>query len=214
MGPPEGGQVVSNFFYKTYPPPRLIFRYRKFSLPSPSSPLKSLPMPTPLPSPRLVTLPYPFTKLGQEERFLSRHSPPTPSGCRLWTGARDENAGILSIENKTRRAHRVAYEYHYGPIPPDHQILQTCKNPLCLTKEHLYLSPNPVRKTPLPTKQRALKFTPDQILRIRRDRIAGSTLQTIADRFFTTPATILNICRGKIYSHVPFESSTIPQQLP
>ena len=42
--------------------------------------------------------------------------------------------------SKSYRAHRLAYKFWVGPIPPGHWVLRRCNNPLCCNPEHLYTS--------------------------------------------------------------------------
>lgn len=66
----------------------------------------------------------------------------TENGCWLWTAAKTNGYGCLSIAGKTRYAHRFAYERHHLTQVPETMFLQhTCSSKLCVNPEHLRLLP-------------------------------------------------------------------------
>jgi len=175
------------------------------------------PLATSLIVPRVhqVSYPYPFTKQLQEVNFLSKILPPDENGCRIWAGMSQANAGLVHFGKKELRAHRVAYMYFIGPIPPEHQVHQTCGNKFCLTKEHLIAVPNPTKKEkPAKPNGRPLKFSVESIQRMRRMRQEGFTYAQLAEVFNTSAMMVFNICKFKSYAHVPPEEGLEPKQLP
>jgi hypothetical protein len=72
-----------------------------------------------------------------EQRF-EENTIRTESGCQEWAGAKtDKGYGLIEVEGKTRRAHRVSFEYFKGAIPAGMLILHRCDNPSCVNPEHL-----------------------------------------------------------------------------
>lgn len=62
-------------------------------------------------------------------RFWAKVGPPTASGCRPWLGVVDPTGyGQFSIGRRSLRAHRVAYELTFGPIPAGLTIDHVCHN--------------------------------------------------------------------------------------
>ena len=60
------------------------------------------------------------------------------SGCWQWKGSVGNSGyGRISVNRKTKYAHRVAYEWAKGPIPEGLHIDHLCRNPLCVNPEHL-----------------------------------------------------------------------------
>ena len=78
----------------------------------------------------------PRTLVANDERFLS-HIDKT-DGCWLWkAGTVSAGYGTFSVDNRTRAAHRVAYEMWVAPIEPGTVIHHTCAVRLCVNPAHL-----------------------------------------------------------------------------
>ena len=72
------------------------------------------------------------------ERF-DRYAPVSgPEDCWEWTGVRNRKGyGQTTKGSKGRRAHRLSYELHKGPIPAGQIVRHTCDNPPCVNPAHL-----------------------------------------------------------------------------
>jgi hypothetical protein len=87
--------------------------------------------PTPVPKRRSAT-----------DRFWEKVAKGEPGSCWEWQGSRDElGYGFFRVRsNETmRKAHRVAWELTYGPIPPGQQVCHRCDNPPCCNPADLFL---------------------------------------------------------------------------
>lgn len=78
------------------------------------------------------------------ERLLSRLIIDHDTGCLLWAGARiPQGYGTITVNNRTQRVHRVAWELENGPIPPgltiDHVYDLGCRHKHCANVAHLEL---------------------------------------------------------------------------
>lgn len=74
------------------------------------------------------------------ERFWEKVS--KTETCWLWTGHRYlDGRGVLMAEDQrtSDAAHRVSWRLHFGAIPVEAQIGQTCRNPGCVRPDHLRL---------------------------------------------------------------------------
>ena len=60
------------------------------------------------------------------------------SGCGLWTSVTTwANYGRFKVNGRFVQAHRWAYEYFKGPIPPGLQLDHLCRNRNCVNPAHL-----------------------------------------------------------------------------
>lgn len=60
------------------------------------------------------------------------------SGCWLWAGfVRKNGYASLTVNGKTKFAHRASYEEFFGPIPDGLHIDHKCKVRCCVNPDHL-----------------------------------------------------------------------------
>ncbi len=65
-----------------------------------------------------------------------------PDECWEWTRMRRQGThpyGLLYVNNRQRRAHRIAWELANGPIPDGIEVCHRCDNPPCCNPAHLFL---------------------------------------------------------------------------
>ncbi len=74
-----------------------------------------------------------------EQRFWAKVDRRDPDGCWEWAGAHAGGTGYAQIggNRRTLLAHRVAYEFCIGPIPPGLQVDHLCCNRGCVNPKHL-----------------------------------------------------------------------------
>jgi hypothetical protein len=65
------------------------------------------------------------------------------TGCWLFTGRLMRGGhGSFFYDGTMRKAHRVSWQLHRGPIPAGLQVLHDCDVPCCVNPLHLYLGTN------------------------------------------------------------------------
>lgn len=74
------------------------------------------------------------------EEFEAALHPEPNTGCYLWALSLTHNGyGRIHWKGKTRRAHRVAWEFVNGEAPADLQVCHKCDTPACCNPDHLFL---------------------------------------------------------------------------
>lgn len=94
-----------------------------------------------------IAPPPPSLELNIYERLLWRsvYDPATENsvpgvrtGCIIWAGTIDHGGyGDISLQNKMRATHRIAYELFAGPVPNGLVLDHLCRNRACLNPNHL-----------------------------------------------------------------------------
>ena len=153
---------------------------------------------------------------------MARHSRPLaerfwpkvakqPDGCWIWQAAiRPNGYGHLAASRRgipPLKAHRVAYELTYGPIPAGMLVCHTCDVRACCNPAHLFLGTqrdNNLDKVRKGRESRPnAKLTPAQVKAIRERLRAGESQRAIAREHGLDPSTISNIATRKHWRRVP-----------
>jgi hypothetical protein len=62
-----------------------------------------------------------------------------PDACWPWIGSLGRSGyGQVRVNKKLYKAHRVAWEKTYGPLPFGFEVCHTCDNPPCCNPAHLF----------------------------------------------------------------------------
>ena len=73
-----------------------------------------------------------------EERFWMKVNQDGANWCWLWTGNTTHNGyGQFTVDGRTRRAHRYAYQLLVGPIDVDKELDHLCRVRPCVNPAHL-----------------------------------------------------------------------------
>jgi hypothetical protein len=137
--------------------------------------------------------------------FHEKYTADPNSGCWLWTSGWDTDGYGLLTGNK--KAHRVSWEIHFGPIPTGLCVCHKCDTPACVNPAHLFLGTNAQNTADRKAKGRGAlgeksphsKLTCDQV---RIALASNISKRKLADAFGVTPGTIAHIRRGRAWRAV------------
>ena len=121
-------------------------------------------------------------------------------------GAGRAGAGVL-------RAHRLAWEFAYGPIPTGAQVLHRCDNPPCCNPSHLFLGTHQDNMADKVAKgrqtgpkgerhPRAL-ITDADVVAIREAHARGATNVALGRQYGIAPNSVSSIVHRVTWGHVP-----------
>jgi hypothetical protein len=132
--------------------------------------------------------------------------------CWLWTGSRNTYGyGQLRTGHRglLEMAHRLAWEFHRGPIPAGMNVLHACDNPTCVNPDHLMVGSQSANAIDMVAKGRqkggfgtyrhpggaGWKLDSEIVLEIRRRAEGGESYASISRSFDLTAAMVSRIVR-------------------
>lgn len=147
-----------------------------------------------------------------KDRFWEKVERLGPFQCWNWTSWMDRDGyGLLTVGStvdntyRMKRAHRISWEIHYGPIERKDCVLHSCDNRACVNPAHLFLGTRADNAHDMDAKGRrvvASKITPDQVREVRRRAASGESQQVIARAFGITQANVSCIHRRVSWKHL------------
>ena len=149
-----------------------------------------------------------------EERFWEKVKVRGPDECWEWIGAKIPSGyGTIRGHGKVLKAHRVAWELHYGSIPKGKGwhgicVLHSCDNRGCVNPAHLFLGTQADNIHDMMQKGRDInargeanggggKLTEPDVCGIRYLLDAGYLQREIAEIYKVNQITISNIKTGR-----------------
>jgi hypothetical protein len=154
-------------------------------------------------------------KIGVKGR-IERNIFYSPDGCWLWLGSKrpDKHGGygLIKIDGRQTRAHRVSYETYKGKIPEGLFVCHTCDVPLCVNPNHLFLGTLQENNLDMYLKGRNYSSSGDKNPRsklreadipvIIQMRNTGMLYTKIGEQFNVTGKTISAIFVKRTWSHL------------
>jgi len=144
-------------------------------------------------------------------RFEEKYDPCPMSGCWIWAIGPWDRDGY-GYQGHIR-AHRLAWELFFGPIPAGASVLHKCDVRCCVNPNHLFLGTQRDNAHDAMNKRRHCfgekhgmsRLTEAQVLEILALRNSGIKGIEIARRFGVTPQLISQIVTGKNWAHLTKE---------
>ena len=136
-------------------------------------------------------------------RFWLKVKGGKPSECWEWQGYTMKTKGgygQINIAGEVKYAHRVSYEFLYGPIPSGMLICHRCNNPKCVNPGHLYMgtdADNAADKSRKDFFNGPPRFYAGEIWLMRRLFAAGIPRYLVARIFRCSKGTVSNYAREK-----------------
>lgn len=137
------------------------------------------------------------------------------SGCWEFGTTNTHGYGVITINCKQHRAHRLMWLLRKGEIPDNLFVLHSCDNRCCCNPDHLFLGTAQDNVDDMRAKGRdafgqnfgikngQAKLTDEDIPKIRLLLDQGHTQQYIADQFGVSRSRISYIKHGKNWAHIP-----------
>jgi hypothetical protein len=134
------------------------------------------------------------------------------TGCLEWSGARDRDGyGTLRAGRRDHKAHRVAFEKAFGPIPAARVVCHHCDNPPCCNPEHLFLGTPAENNHDRNAKGRQARGErnanakiADEDVRMIRKMLAEGMTQAAVGRVFGVHQTCISRIHSRTgWAHVP-----------
>jgi hypothetical protein len=145
--------------------------------------------------------------------------------CLLWAGDTwQDGYGKISWHGVHWRVHRLAYTLKHGPIPYGKLIRHACDRPLCLVDSHHLLgneAQNMQDKVSRGRQSRGAshsaimrkvvqrgeshcraKILDKDVELMRRKRLAGATLRSLAKEYQMSISGVHHICSGRVRGEV------------
>lgn len=146
------------------------------------------------------------------ERFWEKVDKRSPEQCWEWQGHKQRNGyGVINIDNKPRRAHRISYEIHNGAIDENAFVCHRCDNRACVNPNHLFLGTRIDNIRDAVQKKRhahgetfhTAKLTESKVNEIRQRYASGGITQCALGLEFGVHKSIVSKIIGrKIWRHI------------
>lgn len=133
------------------------------------------------------------------------------NGCWPWLGAVNHSGyGMMRVNRRTVRAHRVSYSLEHGPQPPAVFVCHRCDNPICVNPKHLFAGTCADNVRDMVSKQRHLRgtqknqaiLTEEIVAEAKRQVLGGRSMNSIAKELSVSPSAVRNAVLGITWRHV------------
>lgn len=146
-----------------------------------------------------------------EKRFWSKVEVKDRKECWIWRAGKDiDGYGMFWIKPQNQWAHRVAYEFEFGPFNKKLHVLHKCDNPSCVNPHHLFLGTQQDNIDDMLNKGRSAKgerahsakLSGNQVKQIKILIKEGFSASVIAKKFKVHKSTIKDIKSKRTWLHI------------
>lgn len=140
------------------------------------------------------------------------HVEKSPGGCWLWQGALSDGYGTIhSGPHQQKKAHRVSWELHRGPIPKGLFVRHSCDIKRCVNPDHLLLGDHwdnmrdvvERKLQPHGEKHWCSKVTEQAVRSMRKEYDTGSTsIRKLAAKHGVGRMTVHAILHRQTWQHI------------
>ena len=144
------------------------------------------------------------------ERMNAHINKDCRDGCWIWTACVTHNGyGVLKVDGRGRRAHRIMWEIVNGPIPDGMCVLHKCDNPSCVNPAHLFVGTTADNNRDAQQKgriargerQHIAKLDADDVRSIRRLH-PGISIRRLAIQYGVAKRTIRHVINLTTWRHI------------
>lgn len=112
--------------------------------------------------------------------------------------------GVVYLDGREQRAHRVAWVQAHGPIPKGQEVRHRCDNPPCVNVGHLELGTHAQNMRDAVERNRIAhgarnartRLSDEDVRKIRERSAGGTSYAALGREFGVHRVTIMRICTG------------------
>lgn len=162
----------------------------------------------------------------EQARFWSRVDIRGPDECWPWLAGKSKGYGVIEIDGRSHKAHRISWSIENGAIPAGRLICHECDNPPCVNPAHLFDGTHKDNSDDKIAKGRDRKatgadhpnvkepwrvtgernpnavLTVDDVRSIRTRAASGEAIASLAREWSLSEAGIRNLVKRRTWKHI------------